>query len=379
MPVPLPPKFGQEKEVPGYWKERLVVPREKEEDISWTGVDMEDEDEEPVRPLLNVLEKRENWKEGNYVSYGTGSASALEKIQGMHVPLHSYDAHRKAREDLWSAERVAQNLAKHQAKLLNQQMKMEERARGAQGLSEGTLPSSTNTGSTGRVAPLARAAPTAAATTAAGPSELESMTQGASQSATHAGPSGLSASTSRTGTTMPTTSTATTSSTTATSTTTSTEKPTESTEDVSKRPSQAPARPKLDNRFAPEKIPYVPWYRRLTNYRPAPTGLTADEEHAHRSYIVPHPIEAVKNNLLRSWSAVFVPTWRLVKALKVSFTSGAQTQIWRDAWSFTAEGEQTKLLTRANQLFKEHIARERKRLEQEKASRPDENNNDGNS
>ncbi|KAG8788980.1 hypothetical protein FRC16_001280 [Serendipita sp. 398] len=369
-PVPLPPKFGQEKEVAGYWKERLIGSRGREdEDVTWTGVDMDDEDEEPVRPLIGLVEKRENWKEGNYVSYGTGSASALEKIQGMHVPLQSYDAHRKAREDLWSAERVAQNMAKHQAKLLKQQMKMEERARGTQAISEGASASTSSTSSTststGRVAPLARAVPTATSSSDLESTAQSSSSSSSSSSSTHvAGPSGLSSSSgSRT-----------------TTTTTTKGVPVEPTEETPKRPSQqTPALPPpTDKRFAPDKIPYVPWYRRWTNYRPSPTGWTADEDHGHRSYIIPQPLEAVKNNLMRSWSAVFTPTWKLIKALRVSYASGAQKQIWRDAWRFTAEGEQKQLLERANQLFREHVQRERDRLEEERGSKGD-NDRNGNS
>lgn len=73
----LPPKFGQEREVPGYWKERLIGSIDQP---AWEGVDQDDDAEETSRPI-NYVEKREEWKEGNYLSYGKGSASAFEKIQ----------------------------------------------------------------------------------------------------------------------------------------------------------------------------------------------------------------------------------------------------------------------------------------------------------
>jgi hypothetical protein len=72
----MPPKFGQEREVSGYWKERVVGSIDHP---TWEG-DQDDDAEEAQRPL-NYVEKRDEWKEGNYVSYGTGSASAFEKIQ----------------------------------------------------------------------------------------------------------------------------------------------------------------------------------------------------------------------------------------------------------------------------------------------------------
>lgn len=62
--------------MPGYWKERVVGSMDHP---TWEG-DQDDDADEATRPL-NFIDKRDEWKEGNYVSYGTGSASAFEKIQ----------------------------------------------------------------------------------------------------------------------------------------------------------------------------------------------------------------------------------------------------------------------------------------------------------
>lgn len=78
----MPPKYGQEREVPGYWKERVIGSMDHP---TWEGD--QDEDGEEARRPLNCVDKREEWKEGNYLSYGTGSASAFEKIQV--IPLLS--------------------------------------------------------------------------------------------------------------------------------------------------------------------------------------------------------------------------------------------------------------------------------------------------
>ena len=71
----MPPKLGQQREVPGYWKERVVGSRDVP---TWEG-DQDDDAEVMERPI-NVVDKPDMWTEGNYLSVGTGSSSAHERI-----------------------------------------------------------------------------------------------------------------------------------------------------------------------------------------------------------------------------------------------------------------------------------------------------------
>jgi hypothetical protein len=75
MPIKMPPKYGQEKELPSYWKERTVRPEER---LTWEG-DQDEDGSETTRPI-NYMDKPDYWTAGNYVSYGTGSTSAIEKV-----------------------------------------------------------------------------------------------------------------------------------------------------------------------------------------------------------------------------------------------------------------------------------------------------------
>lgn len=75
-PSVMPPKLGQQREVPAFWKERIVGRRDVP---SWEGVEA-DEDADPMERPLNVVDKPDDWTEGNYLSVGTGSSSAHEKI-----------------------------------------------------------------------------------------------------------------------------------------------------------------------------------------------------------------------------------------------------------------------------------------------------------
>lgn len=78
----MPPKFHEEKEIPSFWKERTVGTVET---LTWEGDQTTDEDGVSGQPkALNVIganKERDKWEEGNYISFGRGTASAFEKVQ----------------------------------------------------------------------------------------------------------------------------------------------------------------------------------------------------------------------------------------------------------------------------------------------------------
>ncbi|CAG7854934.1 SubName: Full=Uncharacterized protein {ECO:0000313/EMBL:CCA70344.1} [Serendipita indica DSM 11827] len=335
--IPLPPKFGQSKEVPGYWKERVIGPNDSSG--GWTSIDEEGDEAEQA---FNVIDKRDVWREGNYISYGTGSASALEKIQGMHVPLRSYDAHRRFREDIWSTERVAERLAKEHAKRLKRELKgkqmaeqIETRAIHEKQTSSGLLPQSQYN----------QRATTSLSTAASQPDSSSSTASASSSSPPESSNDSASppvkAQTTTLGGTKPT---------------------------PKAQASKPPTQPPNDNRFGPDAFaPPAPWYQRMWNYRPGTTAWTADEQYAHRSYIIPHPLEAMKNNLVRSWTLVLTPTWKLLKGMKESVNSGLPKTVLLEMWKLTADDGQRKLIKRSKEAFDKKVAEEeeRQRLERE--------------
>ena len=343
----MPPKLGQQREVPGFWKERLVGRRDVP---TWEG-DQDDDAELTERPL-NVVDKPELWTEGNYLSVGTGSSSAHEKIlvclllfmgincgiesyfQAMNVPLQSYDVHRRLREELWTAEKVAENMAKHHAQLQKQRLKAEELKKQAE-----------------------NNAVSAAAVVSKASSDQSPRATGAESSAketsTSSSPS-FGAPAVKSSPTVKAKGFA------------SDDK--DASESNSSQQPPPPAVP-VDRRFAPEKIVRPPWYRRIYNYTPPPTGWTSDEAYGHRTYIVPHPIHAAKENLMRSWSLVLTPTWKVTKALGASFTSGTQRRYWAEMWNFSRSGGHARLVEHVKSGWNKKMLEETERLEKEKKER----------
>lgn len=299
-----------------------------------------DEDADPMERPLNVVEKLDEWTEGNYLSVGRGSSSAHEKILAMNVPLHAYDVHRRFREELWTAEKVAENMAKH-AQLQKQRMKMEEMNKQSEKQVE-KAPATLRSAAAGSELNSAKSSVSASAD--ASPKEQTSVSSLPSTSST---------STVKTKALPPH------------------DKDSNSSSQSSSPPPPAPAATPapIDRRFAPEKIARLPWYRKLYNYTPPPTGWTADEDYGHRSYIIPHPIRAAKDNLMRSWATVLTPTWKVTKALVTSFTSGSQIRVWNEAWKYSWEGGQMKLVNQARESWKKRMLEEEERQEKEKAER----------
>lgn len=245
----------------------------------------------------------------------------------MNVPLHSYEAHRRIREDLWSADRVAANMAKQHAKIVKRHLRAEEQRRRA----EAALTAGLNVAaSTSAQAP--RSTNTALAS--------EQASTSTSTSISSATPSAVS----RTQTIPP-----------------------ETKEPPVQHP-QPPPPQVVDRRFVPDNMPELPWYRKIWNYQSPPTGWTADERYAHRSYIIPHPLHAAMENLQRSWMLVLNPTWKLFKATRESFSNGTQRRFWYEMWAYTRDNKQYKLVMDANRTLRQKIAeeQERQRLEEER-------------
>lgn len=344
----MPPKLGQQREVPGFWKERIVGQRDVP---TWEGFEA-DEDIDPMERPLNVVDKPDEWTEGNYISVGRGSSSAHEKIlvgtifmpirmtltfmQAMNVPLHSYDLHRRFREELWTAEKVAENMAKHHAQLQKQRLKPEE----SQNQKVERIPKAVLSSATSSQSSTAKSS--VSASVDASPKEQANVSSLPSTSST---------------------------STVKAKALTHDKDASTSSQPSPPSPSPAPIPPPVDRRFAPEKIARLPWYRKLTNYTPPPTGWTSDEEYGHRSYIIPHPIRAAKDNLMRSWATVLTPTWKLTKALGASFTSGSQTRVWGEVWKYSREGGQVGLITQARATWRKKVLDESERIEKEKQER----------
>ena len=141
------------------------------------------------------------------------------------------------------------------------------------------------------------------------------------------------------------------------------------------RPSKPPTQPPNDNRFGPDSLaPPPPWYQRMWNHRPGTTAWTADEQQAHRSYIIPHPLQAMKNNLVRSWTIVLTPTWKLLKGMRDSAASGLPKAVLLEVWKMTADGGQRKLLMKSKEIFDKKVAEEEERQRQEREGTASSNN-----
>ena len=255
----------------------------------------------------------------------------------MNVPLHAYDVHRRFREELWTAEKVAENMAKHHAQLQKQRLKAEELKRQSEKQAERAQ--------TAILSAVSQSSPDKSQLSAS----VEASTK--EQANVSSLPSTSSTSTVKTKA-LP-----------------SHEKESPASTSSSQPPTPAPAPAPVDRRFAPEKIPRLPWYRKLYNYTPPPTGWTSDEEYGHRSYIIPHPLQAAKDNLMRSWATVLTPTWKVTKALGTSFTSGGQTRLWGEVWKYSWEGGQLGLITQARASWQKKVLEETERIEKEKKER----------
>lgn len=70
--------------MPAFWKERTIGTVET---LTWEGDQSIDEDGDGSSgqpKAINVIganKKRDEWEEGNYLSFGKGTASAFEKVQ----------------------------------------------------------------------------------------------------------------------------------------------------------------------------------------------------------------------------------------------------------------------------------------------------------
>lgn len=261
----------------------------------------------------------------------------------MNVPLQSYDMHRRFREELWTAEKVAENMAKHHAQLHKQRLKAEEQKKQSE-----------------KVQTVAVSAATAVVSKATSEQSQHAVNPGSSVKEQ------ASASTSS-----------------ATFSTSAVKGPSEvkakgftseekdsSQATTSQQPTLPPSPPPpIDRRFAPDKVVRPPWYRRLYNYTPPPTGWTSDETYGHRTYIIPHPIHAAKENLMRSWALVLTPTWKVTKALGTSFTSGSQRKFWGEMWKFSREGGHAGLVAQVRAGWQKKVLEETERIEKEKKER----------
>jgi hypothetical protein len=347
----MPPKLGQQREVPGYWKERVIGSRDVP---TWEG-DQDDDAELTERPI-NVVEKPDVWAEGNYLSVGTGSSSAHERIlvrfflcfliygtdlnQAMNVPLQAYDVHRRFREELWTAEKVAENMAKHHAQLHKQRLKAEEQKKQSDKV---------QTAAVSAVATVASKTTSEKSQQAVNTeSSAKEQSSTSTSSATFSAPAAKGSSEVKAkGFTSE-----------------------ENDSSQATTPQHPPPHPPpIDHRFAPEKVARAPWYRRLYNYTPPPTGWTSDETYGHRTYIIPHPIHAAKENLMRSWAVVLTPTWKVTKALVTSFTSGSQRRFWGEMWNFSREGGQVGLVVQIRTGWQKKVLEERERIDKEKKER----------
>jgi hypothetical protein len=261
----------------------------------------------------------------------------------MNVPLQSYDMHRRFREELWTAEKVAENMAKHHAQLHKQRLKAEEQKRQSEKVqtaaisavtavvSKATSEQSQQAVNPGSSAKEQASTPTSSATfsTSAvkGPSEVKAK--------------GFTS-----------------------------EEKDSSQATTSQKPTLPPPPPApIDRRFASDKVVRPPWYRRLYNYTPPPTGWTSDETYGHRTYIIPHPIHTAKENLMRSWALVLIPTWKVTKALGTSFTSGSQRRFWGEMWKFSRDGGHAGLVAQIRTGWQKKVLEETERMEKEKKER----------
>lgn len=256
----------------------------------------------------------------------------------MNQTIGNYDPYRRFREEMWSMQRVATDMARQRAKILKKARREQERAAQANSQSSSTTITTLNTSASSNQ------------------SQDSSNDQGVATSLPSGSMGSSSGLKSHQAKVME-------------------EQKAVVRQQKGKEKADEqipPGSPQLppDRRWSPAVIPRRPWYRQLFDYQPPPTGWTVDEDYGHRSYILPHPLMAAKENLIRSWSRVLTPTWKLTKALKESFTSSSQSRFWADMWKYTMAGGQADLVRTSHAMFRKKVEEmeKKQREEAEKAA-----------
>lgn len=259
----------------------------------------------------------------------------------MNQPVGSYDFYRRFREEMWSMQRVATDIAKQRAKILKKARKDQERAAQANFQSTSSTISTLNSSTTSKQAQ--EPSNDQGIVTSPIPSGSVTSSQGLKTHQTKVMEEQKAVVRQQKGKER-------------------------AEEPIPTGPPQPP-----DRRWSPPVIPRRPWYRQIFNYQPPPTGWTLDEDYGHRGYILPHPLRMAKENLIRSWSRVLTPTWKFTKALKESFTSSNQSRFWADMWKYTMAGGQADLLRTTHAIFRKKVEEIEKKQREEQENSTTEN------